>query len=1372
MSQPISLVPASLKEASLDSPTFRGTVLHYNEQADNVEKWVDNFTKAASKLIHDLLALEPVLNNFLAQAVPADLSETIIDHDYTLVAMQRYVDGSRGFWSNVIAGAKKVDKTLLQPLLAFQRTELKNFKDTKRALEVAQQKYDPLLAKYVSQSKTKEPSALREDAFQVYEARKAYFKASYDYCIAAPALRAALDRTISKVVSDMWREQTSLRKDNITFAERCRTDIERIRSWSDAMHANASVFWKQLVVARKELEEQSKKGYQPARELEEYSVSTVPYLTSRSGAGNTVLPADNGPSEKRGWLFMRTLTGKPTRTTWIRRWFFIQNGIFGWLVQGYRNGGLEESEKIGVLLCNVRPAVQEERRFCFEVKTKDTTVLLQAETQADLTSWLAVFERAKRTAVDSGSLNPATQAFSVIPPSAPAPNEKEPAYITKGHDGNSAGVSLSGTGKDGDRLPLKIRTLRRDGRTSTDERDEAQTFERSFTLGPEIGNGAMSSSRGTSIDVSRGSGLSVVPPEKFGSRLDIHRKSPSSSANSPASTANTPISAGGISALIAASHTILPFQSAEQAKSSVQSQIKPSTLAPVGLIGTPAPANLLTTAALTTGRVSSSAMEASHPPGSDSASVVRGHRKTVSLDFGRNHEKESSNTVVPTEVVEYPFGYPPELKIQDYHFRMLFPGNWDEVVLLVFRATWSPNDSQELPGRCYVTPTHLYFYSHNQGLVFRSVTSLSSITEVTAAPDRDCDYIFMHLRPKPDPKSDNSSQPVQEQQRNQSDRITLKVFLEPLRLLHRRLHFMVRNANSTEFDDPPRLPTDKLLARLFEMEKEVEKNGEDTESWEDLGLVSEDAKEVVKRRGEARKVDIKIDHNPPPARADDKGKELSRIRIPTAPVEHTPGNKMELSLEREFDVPAQALFHTLFGDMSPLFQALYEERRAQNIDQGAWVKLEDGRMRRRFAYNMGYIDIWGRNRTADVEDYQTIEKQEDYICYVVSDVKTPWHLPHREDFMLVSQIVITFVAQSKCKLSVWTAVTWSKTPWVSKGVIEAQALDDLRDDALDLGDVVADHVRKLGTTARTKKAISMFGPVGGHPPSDPSNPSATISRPPLAPTPTPHHKTPRAAKRITQRRLSQLLFETTLSFLWSVLTTIIMWTAGGIKAFTSIVTANRVILLALLGSVIANVVLTGKATRSWWNIREVGKILDDLRMKPDGVMKRAVYIRDLDEIVLNHTRIGVSISPGMTRTPLTPNWENSLCYRKFKEQASLVDNPVDEKDEGTTGAGKPPSALTRRLRHARQTLGMRRNDLLVALRLVNSMERGMMEAEWGRWVAEERGRCDAVRDMGMVVAEGDEEASEERKQVWEVLDRYCGSCEEEERVLMGGVEEM
>lgn len=121
-------------------------------------------------------------------------------------------------------------------------------------------------------------------------------------------------------------------------------------------------------------------------QLEDYAASTVPYLgtgaSSATGAGGSSLDV----AEKQGWLFLRTSTARPARTVWSRRWFFVKNGIFGWLVQGTRSGGVEESDRTGVLLCSVRPAFQEERRFCFEVKTKDQSIILQAETQQVSTS--------------------------------------------------------------------------------------------------------------------------------------------------------------------------------------------------------------------------------------------------------------------------------------------------------------------------------------------------------------------------------------------------------------------------------------------------------------------------------------------------------------------------------------------------------------------------------------------------------------------------------------------------------------------------------------------------------------------------------------------------------------------------------------------------------------------------------------------------------------------------------------------------------------------------------------------------------------------------------------------------------------------------
>lgn len=116
---------------------------------------------------------------------------------------------------------------------------------------------------------------------------------------------------------------------------------------------------------------------------------------------------------------------------------------------------------------------------------------------------------------------------------------------------------------------------------------------------------------------------------------------------------------------------------------------------------------------------------------------------------------------------------------------MLFPNvSREDKVLLVFRAAWNPNEQQEFPGRVYVTQHDIYFYSHHLGLVLISGVSMDSITEVTAAPGKDCDFIFLHLR------EDTSSAGF--------TRITIKTFLEPLRLLQSRLNYLIDVSQSKE----------------------------------------------------------------------------------------------------------------------------------------------------------------------------------------------------------------------------------------------------------------------------------------------------------------------------------------------------------------------------------------------------------------------------------------------------------------------------------------------------------------------------------------------------------------------------------------------
>ena len=65
---------------------------------------------------------------------------------------------------------------LISPLQKFLREDIRKVKETGRNFEKTMEKFDAALIKYCSLSKLKEPSALKEDEFQLFEIRKSYVK--------------------------------------------------------------------------------------------------------------------------------------------------------------------------------------------------------------------------------------------------------------------------------------------------------------------------------------------------------------------------------------------------------------------------------------------------------------------------------------------------------------------------------------------------------------------------------------------------------------------------------------------------------------------------------------------------------------------------------------------------------------------------------------------------------------------------------------------------------------------------------------------------------------------------------------------------------------------------------------------------------------------------------------------------------------------------------------------------------------------------------------------------------------------------------------------------------------------------------------------
>ena len=102
----------------------------------------------------------------------------------------------------------------------------------------------------------------------------------------------------------------------------------------------------------------------PARDLEKYT----PHQTTtnnRHSLDFSGVNHGNQPSHKWGYLYIRGARGY-----WIRRWFFLYDGCFGSCninPSSRQKGTITMGDRVSVLLCDIKPMVDIDRRFCFEV---------------------------------------------------------------------------------------------------------------------------------------------------------------------------------------------------------------------------------------------------------------------------------------------------------------------------------------------------------------------------------------------------------------------------------------------------------------------------------------------------------------------------------------------------------------------------------------------------------------------------------------------------------------------------------------------------------------------------------------------------------------------------------------------------------------------------------------------------------------------------------------------------------------------------------------------------------------------------------------------------------------------------------------------
>ena len=325
-------------------------------------------------------------------------------------------------------------------------------------------------------------------------------------------------------------------------------------------------------------------------------------------------------------------------------------------------------------------------------------------------------------------------------------------------------------------------------------------------------------------------------------------------------------------------------------------------------------------------------------------------------------------------------------------------------------------------------------------------------------------------------------------------------------------------------------------------------------------------------------------------------------------------------------------------------------------------------------------------------------------------------------------------------------------------------------DAMDLTDVVDGQVSRLGPRSRTNKAVQIFGHIGlakdgaGSSSTSPSIVDATA-------IPSLPHK---RRLRVRPRTLLGLLFNATRKMLIRYTTRVGLALLDictiMLKNLLQVCSAHTLLMAALLVSLALNAWSARRDTLQWWRDRTAVGFMRRIGVRPNQAMARAVWLRDIEDWAGNASMVAIE--------PESSAEGERICADTF-EQLLVETDPMSAVAEvGSSSSRSGAKQTSRRLQRTRSALGGYRHDLLVALRVVNRIEKEVVEAEWESWVRDEVGRCGQLEAMlnekgNATLTEAKDENKDEKDRLQVVLgglsggqergiekwyQQYCGSC--------------
>lgn len=617
----------------------------------------------------------------------------------------------------------------------------------------------------------------------------------------------------------------------------------------------------------------------------------------------------------------------------------------------------------------------------------------------------------------------------------------------------------------------------------------------------------------------------------------------------------------------------------------------------------------------------------------------------------------------------FPSFYPAKLQNDDLQLKALFPMS-EGLLIMRLDCALSPNDQQDFQGTCFFTAHDVFFYMNSTGFLSLVTVSISDLASFEIIDDK---YISMY----------------------KTNELVMKIKVAPdvdLKAVVSKLNYLIENLALKDKPDD-----EKTLIQKFQ---KMDRDLDELQKKQTKMLVFHDEKlEYVKKASEVNPGNaLQPLQKNQPTPAEKFG--IVNLNIAEADITRRREKLAQSSLYvSKIDVPIepQALMHLMFGENSVCFPKMFRFYNQNASDKSStsvkpWVYYkENNAYMREFHLQLIYPNSF---ISKDQEEFsknvivQKINKIQSDYCEVETD-----HGDFYVPFVGTFRVKLFYVISRSPRVSGAAARSAEPSTIYRRSVLEAYMVIDNMDTGRGFWRDFLQHFmeKKVEEEIRVMKQIAhhYYTKMGNH--------GQLIKSVRIGGKISSRDTQREVAKWVDNRPMIQVHLWVLLRIIsFRYLTSFVLFVIVGLKKvltffaalLTNITLLNKLVLTLLLLSGLGNLFLLGKSTISYWRVHKASQ-LANYHKNGGLVMERALYLNDLDLL---------------TQEIVSPN-KKDYVYEKF----------ISTKEYET------------KYKDIRYEIAKRRNDLLVELKILSSMESEVMKGDFAQFVTNELQQCETVR---------------------------------------------